>query len=295
MYERRRNLVARSDGRMVNVARFRGQLFVCATGCCCGRTGDGFAAVPTELYHGEWERRRLRNVVHLTIGGCLGPCALANVALLLFDGQAMWFHSIDSEMLVRALYDHIDAMLAADGCLPAPPVLAPYHFTGSAWQPRPDGQPVDDFRPRRRVVTGAEHQHADPVACHTAADACHGSTTREAEDATETRLHRLLTDLGGVTAVPRRNGELVFDEPWQGRVFGMAVALSEQGRLPWEEFRQALIAEIAAAESRGGEFRYYHAWLAAFERVLAARGAVRPEELEETTFQFEFGERDEVY
>jgi hypothetical protein len=121
MYERRRNLVARPDGRTVNVARFRGQLFVCATGCCCGRTDDGFAAVPTELYHGEWERRRLRNVVHLTVGGCLGPCALANVALLLFDGQAQWFHSIDSEALVRALYDHIDAMLATDGCLPLPP------------------------------------------------------------------------------------------------------------------------------------------------------------------------------
>jgi hypothetical protein len=65
--------------------------------------------------------------------------------------------------------------------------------------------------------------------------------------------------------------------------------------MPWEEFRQALIAQIAAAEARGGEFRYYHAWLAAFEQVLAARGALRPEELEETTFQFEFGERDEVY
>ena len=300
---------------MVNVARFRGQLFVCATGCCCGRTGDGFAAVPTELYHGEWERRRLRNVVHLTVGGCLGPCALANVVLLLFDGQAMWFHSIDSEHLVRALYDHVDAMLAADGCLPAPATLAPYHFTGSAWQPRPDGQPVDDFRPRRRVASGAEVRHTElasgatchdpetqasemydpkPAAGHSAADACQPTTTLEAEDATAARLHRLLTDLGGVTAVPRRNGELVFEEPWQGRVFGMAVALSEQGLLPWEEFRQALIAEIAAA-ARGGEFRYFHAWLAAFEQVLATRGAVRAEELEETTFQFEFGERDEVY
>jgi cobaltochelatase CobN len=286
MYERRRNLVARPDGRMVNVARFRGQLLVCATGCCCGRTGDGFAAVPTELYHGEWERRRLRNVVHLTIGGCLGPCALANVVLLLFDGQALWFHSIDSDRLVRALYDHIDAMLAANGPLPAPPVLAPHHFTASAWQPRPDGQPVDDFRPRGRVVNGA---------CHSAADASHHTTTLETEDATAAQLHRLLSHLGGATAVPRRNGDLVFDEPWQGRIFGMAVALSEQGLLPWEEFRQSLIAEIAAAEARGGEFRYYHAWLAAFERVLAARGAVRAEELEETTFQFEFGERDEVY
>ena len=293
MYERRRNLVVRPDGQRVNVARFRGQLFVCATGCCCGRTDDGFATVPTELYHGEWERRRLRNVVHLTIGGCLGPCALANVVLLLFDGQAQWFHSIGSEALVRALYDHIDAMLAADGCLPAPPALALYHFTASAWQPRPDGQPVDDFRPRHHAVNG-ERDTVESTACHVTPAACHPAPTSEAEDATAARLHSLLTSLGGAT-VPRRNGELVFDEPWQGRVFGMAVALSEQGLLPWEKFRQALIAEIAAAEARGGEFRYYHAWLAAFERVLAARGAVRPDELDETTFLFEFGERDEVY
>ena len=40
---------------------------------------------------------------------------------------------------------------------------------------------------------------------------------------------------------------------------------------------------------------YYEAWLAAFERVLAARGLVGPSELEETTYQFEFGERDDVF
>ena len=297
MYERRRNLVARSDGRMVNVARFRGQLFVCATGCCCGRTEEGFAAVPTETFHREWERRGLRNVVHLTIGGCLGPCALANVVLLLFDGQALWLHSIDSEVLVLALYDYVDAMLAAGRCLPASPALAPHQFTASAWQPRPDGQPVDDFRPRRPA---AGDPHEAPEADSTceaaeAAEVCHAAAPAGNDDATATRLHRLLTSLDGTTTVPRRNGELVFDEPWQGRVFGMAVALSERGLLPWEDFRQALIAEIAAAEARGGEFRYYDAWLAAFERVLAARGAVRPEELEEAAFQFEFGERDEVF
>jgi cobaltochelatase CobN len=292
MYERRRNLVDRPDGRLVNVARFRGQLFVCATGCCCGRTGDGFAPVPTELYHGEWERRRLRNVVHLTIGGCLGPCALANVVLLLFEGQALWFHSIDSEALVLALYDHIDAMLAAGGGLPAPPGLASHQFTASTWQGRPDGQPVDDFRPRRPA--GGD---GDPVPAGHAGhgEDCHATATAGDDDTRARQLHRLLTTLDGRSTVPRRNGELVFDEPWQGRVFGMAVALSERGLLPWEEFRQALIAEIAGAEARGGEFRYYEAWLAAFERVLAARGAVRREELEETAFQFEFGERDEVF
>ena len=123
-YARRRNIVVRPDGRRVNVARPRGQLFVCATGCCCGRTEDGFAPVPAETLHDEWERRRFRNAVHLTIGGCLGPCALANVALLLFDGQAQWFHSVNADGLVLALYEHVERMLETDGVLAPPPALA---------------------------------------------------------------------------------------------------------------------------------------------------------------------------
>ncbi len=101
-------------------------------------------------YHKEWERRRLRNTVHLTIGGCLGPCALANVVLLLFDGQALWFHSMNSEALVLTLYDHVEAMVKASRCLPAPPPLAALQFTASAWQPRPAGeaQPIPSWTER---------------------------------------------------------------------------------------------------------------------------------------------------
>lgn len=281
MYERRRNLVVRPDGRRVNVARFRGQLFVCATGCCCGRTDDGFAPVPVELYHGEWERRRLRNLVHLTVGGCLGPCALANVVLLLFDGRALWFHSVNSDALVLDLYDYIEQLLAGAGeTLPA--ALSACEFTASLWQERPDGQAVDDHRPRRRIGALAASATRLPAA------------TGGGEEGTEAHRSRLLADLAGAHGIPRRNGELVFDAPWQGRVFGMAVSLSEQGVLPWEEFRGALIREIAAAEAQGGEFRYYYAWLAAFEAVLAARGLLNVADLEEAAFQFEFGEREDV-
>jgi nitrile hydratase accessory protein len=279
MYERRRNIVTRRDGRPVNVARFRGQLFVCATGCCCGRTEDGFAAVPTETFHREWERRRLRNVVHLTIGGCLGPCALANVVLLLFDGQAQWFHSIDGDALAVALYDHVEAMLEAAACLPPPPELQPYHFTASAWQPRPDGEPVDDAR------RGRTHQ---AHACGTTPS----GVTAEREALT---VDRVVAVMEGRTALPRKNGELVFEEPWQGRVFGMAVALHERGLYEWEEFRQTLIAKIAAAEARGGPFVYYEIWLQTFEDLLARKGLVTDTELDETTYQFEFGERDDVF
>ncbi|MGH7385427.1 MAG: nitrile hydratase accessory protein [Candidatus Rokuibacteriota bacterium] len=279
MYERRRNIVVRRDGRRVNVARFRGQLFVCATGCCCGRTEDGFAAVPAETFHREWERRRLRNVIHLTIGGCLGPCALANVALLLFDGQAQWFHSVDTDTLAVALYDHIEAMLAADACLPPPPALAACQFTASAWQERPDGQPVDDARLWR-----ARRPHA-----------CEAAPSGMIADGLALTVDRVVAVMEGRSALPRQNGELVFEEPWQGRVFGMAVALHERGVYDWEEFRQALIAHIAAAEARGGPFAYYETWLQTFEHLLSRKNLVSGAELDETTYQFEFGERDDVF
>jgi nitrile hydratase accessory protein len=279
VYARRRNIVVRRDGRRVNVARFRGQLFVCATGCCCGRTEDGVAPVPTETFHREWERRRLRNVIHLTIGGCLGPCALANVVLLLFDGQTQWFHSIDSEAQAFALYDHVERMLEADGCLPPPAGLAPYHFTASAWQPRPDGQPVDDARLWR-----AARGHA-----------CEAPASGVTADGRALSVDRVVAVMEGQAALPRKNGELVFEEPWQGRVFGMAVALHERGRFEWEEFRRALIAQIAAAEARPGPFVYYEIWLRTFEELLAGKGLVTGAELDETTYQFEFGERDDVF
>jgi nitrile hydratase accessory protein len=286
MYERRRNLVIRPDGRLVNVARPRGHIFVCASGCCCGRTEDGFAPVPADLFHREWERRRLRNIVHLTIGGCLGPCALANVVLLLFDGQAQWFHSVNADGIVLALYAHVERMLDADAVLPPPAALAPYHFSGSAWQPRPDGQPVDDYRPRRAdAAAGAVGPDAAP----------HCSLPPDEAAPRDPLIERVIADMTGAAAMPRRNGELVFAEPWQGRAFGMAVALSEQGAFTWDEFRQTLIAQVAMAERAPGSFEYYEVWLATFERLLAEKGIVSSGELDESTFQFEFGERDDVF
>ncbi len=172
------------------------------------------------------------------------------------------------------------ASLVTGQPVPPPARLAPLQFTASAWQERPDGQPVDDHRPWR---PGERHALTPLARCE----------APEALDP-ETRLHERLGSLGPAS-VPRQNGELVFDAPWQGRIFGMAVALSEEGLVPWEEFRQALIAAVAAAEARGGDFHYYEVWLAAFERVLGARGLVGSGELEEAAYQFEFGERDEVF
>src|SRR5262249_42939048 len=155
----------------------------------------------------EWEHRRLRNVVHLTIGGCLGPCALANVVLLLFDGQAQWFHSMNAEPLILALYDHVERMLERDRCLPPPAALAACPFTASAWQPRPDGQPVDDQRGWRGGERMLHHE-------------CHDVPSGIGADGDAMSVDRVVGAMQGTIALPRKNGELVFEEPWQGRVFG---------------------------------------------------------------------------
>jgi nitrile hydratase accessory protein len=89
------------------------------------------------------------------------------------------------------------------------------------------------------------------------------------------KVDRLVADL----PVPRSNGELVFDAPWQSRAFGLAVALHEQGAYEWSAFSRALAEEIAAAGADDGS-RYYEHWLAALERLLREQGVVGAAELE---------------
>ena len=131
-----RNIVWRADGEPINVFRRPGQLFVCATGCCCGQVERGHAEVPLDLYHSEWARRRIRHKVHLSLGGCLGPCALSNVVLLLFAGREIWFHSVTGDEQIIAIFDYIEAMVRADHYLPPPPNLADQIFDVFDWAGR---------------------------------------------------------------------------------------------------------------------------------------------------------------
>jgi cobaltochelatase CobN len=136
--QEKRTIVVRTDGERINVVKKRGQIFVCSLGCCCGRTDKGFAPVPEDLHHKEWDRRKLRNKVHLTQSGCLGPCSLANVMLFLFDGQSAWFHSVNDEALVVAIYDYIEAVVKADCYIDPPAALRPLLFDGFTWAAQPE-------------------------------------------------------------------------------------------------------------------------------------------------------------
>jgi nitrile hydratase accessory protein len=97
-------------------------------------------------------------------------------------------------------------------------------------------------------------------------------------------------ELAGTAAPPMVNGELAFDAPWQGRVFGIARGLAERGVFEWDAFRARLIEQIASFDrtlDRGAmvsgvttpDFHYYDHFLRALESLLVDRSIIAPGEL----------------
>ncbi len=92
-------------------------------------------------------------------------------------------------------------------------------------------------------------------------------------------------DLDGLASPPMANGEVVFDEPWQSRVFGMARALCEQGVFTWDELREQLIQQIGSATEQG-DYQYFDHFLNALTMVLSNRQLVRTTELDKLSAQY---------
>ena len=93
--------------------------------------------------------------------------------------------------------------------------------------------------------------------------------------------------LGSDAAPPRSNGELLFHRHWEGRAFGIAIALSKKGHYEWEDFRQGLIASIAEWEAThcqvDPDWDYYQHWLMALEQLTLESNLLDPVELEQRT------------
>ena len=89
------------------------------------------------------------------------------------------------------------------------------------------------------------------------------------------QVDRRLTAMTGAAAPPRKNGELVFEAPWQGRAFGMALGVVERLGLEWEVFQQRLISAIAAQP----DAPYYDCWVAALEQLILDYGVVSTAEM----------------
>jgi nitrile hydratase accessory protein len=79
--------------------------------------------------------------------------------------------------------------------------------------------------------------------------------------------------------------ESAFREPWEAQAFALALSLKERGVFSSSEWAATLGDEIKKAQARGdpdtGE-TYYHHWLAALERLVAAKGVADAETLDRT-------------
>ncbi|MGY4649938.1 nitrile hydratase accessory protein [Mycobacterium sp. URHB0021] len=77
-------------------------------------------------------------------------------------------------------------------------------------------------------------------------------------------------------SIPRDNGELVFEAPWQARALAVAVALVEKLGLPWDVFRHRLIDAIAEDPQRP----YYESWGSALESMVVELELTTPSDLD---------------
>jgi nitrile hydratase accessory protein len=110
-------------------------------------------------------------------------------------------------------------------------------------------------------------------------------------------------ELDGPIEPPRKNGELVFEAPWEARAFGMAMLLHQQDIYPWSEFSSRLAAEIAEEGAAPDtllfplppdtESRYYQQWLAALEGLVRDKGLINAADLDARTAEFAAGLRDD--
>ena len=69
----------------------------------------------------------------------------------------------------------------------------------------------------------------------------------------------------------------VFAEPWQAQAFAMAVSLSNQGFFSWQQWADALAAELQCSADKGEPddgSHYYHHWVAALEKLVTQENLV---------------------
>lgn len=103
---------------------------------------------------------------------------------------------------------------------------------------------------------------------------------------TKSQLESLVEALPFSEKIPRRCGDMAFDQAWEIRAFSITVALHEKLGFPWEEFQRELIEAIRtweAAHTDLSEWSYYERWMAALEVLTQSKGWVSAPELNERT------------
>lgn len=112
---------------IVSKRRALGQFIVCR-GCCCGRTDRGFPEVPVERIKAAWKAGRLNRTIQLTISGCVGPCDVANVAVIVTPEGTVWIGGLNRGEDFDAVVRWAESSHAAGEVLPIPIELACQRF-----------------------------------------------------------------------------------------------------------------------------------------------------------------------
>lgn len=76
----------------------------------------------------------------------------------------------------------------------------------------------------------------------------------------------------GPEALPRRNGEVTFEAPWQGRALAMAIGLTARPGVGWDRFRSLLVAAIEEHPHQP----YWENWVEALEGLMRELGLATP-------------------
>ncbi|MFT0174041.1 nitrile hydratase accessory protein [Paraburkholderia mimosarum] len=93
-------------------------------------------------------------------------------------------------------------------------------------------------------------------------------------------------------------GVQAFAAPWQSRAFGIVVDPHLGGVFPWDELKQRLIAEVAAASVKQGtadESGYYDQWVDAFFWLLLEKGILTRQKIGRRVEDFRTGVRQDVF
>ncbi|HWB10701.1 MAG TPA: hypothetical protein VG826_15840 [Pirellulales bacterium] len=106
------DLTSRTQGQFAQVVLCRG--------CCCGQTERGFPPVPVDRIKAIWKGEKLNRSVQLTVSGCLGPCDVPNVVLVLTAAGPQWFANIAGDLVYEMLVDWARRCAASQSALPLP-------------------------------------------------------------------------------------------------------------------------------------------------------------------------------
>jgi nitrile hydratase accessory protein len=75
----------------------------------------------------------------------------------------------------------------------------------------------------------------------------------------------------------------VFAEPWQAEAFAMVVALHDRGLFGWDEWANALSAQLKRPDALEDASDYYQCWLAALESLIEVKNIAGKHDVDQLT------------